>query len=86
MNIREFFAAFRRYPGFGLYVGMGKKAKPRVQFDRNGFVIMILGLYIIGSFYDFIESSAGCMVELMELRKENSMLNKMYSGRKARKP
>jgi hypothetical protein len=85
-KIKQFFAAFQRYPGFGLYIGFGKSIKRRFQCDRNGFVIMFFGLYLVGSFYDFIESSAGCMSELIELRKENALLNQMYSGRKARRP
>lgn len=85
-KVKQFFAAFNRYPGFGLYVGIGKAIKPKFQADRNGFVIMIVGLYIIGSYYDFIEASAGAMAELVDLRKENSQLNQMYAGRKARRP
>lgn len=84
-KLKEFFAAFQRYPGFGMYVGIGKAFKPRFQCDRNGFVIIFFGLYIIGSYYDFIESSAGVMAELIELRRENAMLNKMYSGRSPRR-
>lgn len=86
MNIKEFFAAFRRYPGLGLYIGFGKFLKPKFQADRNGFVVMFFGLYIVGSFYDFIESSAGCMAELLELRRENDFMKKAFSGRTARRP
>jgi hypothetical protein len=85
MNIKEFFAAFKRYPGFGLYVGFGKTIKPKITMDRNGFVFMFLGLYIVGSFYDFIEASAGAMNELIHLRKGNTLLQQLYSGRTPRR-
>lgn len=85
MGIKVIFAAFRRYPGLGLYVGFGKFIKPKFKFDRNGFVIMLLGLYIVGSFYDFIESSSGFMAELIDLRNDNAMIRKIYAGRPARR-
>jgi hypothetical protein len=84
-KVKEFFAAFFRYPGFGLYVGIGKTIKPKFQADRNGFVIMFFGLYIVGSYYDFIEASGRVMQEVNELRKENAMMQQMYSGRTQRR-
>lgn len=84
-KLKEFFAAFCRYPGASLHLCIGKYTGWTWHFDRNGFVINLAFFRIIVAYYDFIASAAVVMAENNQLRRDNAMMHKMYSGRTMRR-
>ena len=84
-KLKEFFATTVRLPGFGFYAGCGRYRGFTQSCSRYGLVINLGFVWLMFITYDFVASSQEVMNELMDKRRENSELQKMYSGRTPRR-